>query len=141
MAEFRPLVRVSGRTVELSPGDTVAGKEKFGIYCYGKPGAGEPVMGYVADVAFTLPANLAGSIARALTAAAVSSAWTLTRTPAGSASELVVATLTFAANGTIATFSSQAAILVAVGDVLRLKAPATQDSALADVSFTFVGAR
>lgn len=141
MAERRPLVRVGGRTAELPAGDTVAGKEKFGFYCYGKPAAGEPVGAYVADVAFTLPANLAGSLARALTAAAASSAWTLTRIPAGSASELTIATLTFAANGTLATFSAQALVNVGVGDVLRLVAPATADTALSDVTFTFVGYR
>ena len=113
----------------------------IGIPVIGKPLAGEVIGFYVAPVAFTLPANLAGSIARALTAAAASAAWTLTRIPAGSTAETTIATLTFAANGTLASFSTQVAVTVAVGDVLRLKAPATQDSALSDITFTIVGAR
>ena len=113
----------------------------FAVPCNGKPAAGEVVGFFVADRAFTLPANLAGSIARALTAAAASAVWTLTRIPAGSSTETAIATLTFAANGTLATFSTQAAINVAAGDILRLKAPASQDGTLADITFTFVGAR
>lgn len=113
----------------------------IGLACVGKPAAGEVVGFFVAPAAFTLPANLAGSIARALTAAAASAVWTLTRIPAGSATETTIATLTFAANGMLATFSAQADISIAVGDFLRLKAPASQDSTLADISFTIVGVR
>ncbi|WP_342106269.1 hypothetical protein [Methylobacterium sp. SI9] len=113
----------------------------IGLACVGKPAAGEVIGFFVAPVAFTLPANLAGSIARALTAANASAAWTLTRIPAGSATETTIATLTFAASGTLASFSTQAAVAIAVGDVLRLKAPANVDSALSDITFTIVGAR
>ena len=141
MSEYRPLVRIGGRTRELAVGDTLAGKQLIGFPCVGKPAAGEVIGFYVAEVAFTLPANLAGSIGRALTAAAASAAWTLSQIPAGSATETTIATLTFAANGTVATFSTQAAVAVAGGDILRLKAPATADSTLSDVTFTIVGAR
>ena len=141
MADRRPLVRVSGRTLELPIGDTVGGKVLIGFPCVGKPAAGEVVGFYVADVAFTLPANLAGSIARALTAAGASAAWTLSTIPAGSSTETTIATFTFAANGTLATFSAQAAVSVGAGDILRLKAPASQDSALSDITFTVVGVR
>ncbi|MHB2205062.1 hypothetical protein [Methylobacterium sp. CM6257] len=111
------------------------------LACVGKPDAAEIVGAFVAPVAFTLPANLAGSIARALTAAAASATWTLTRIPSGSSTETTIATLTFAAGATAATFSTQAAVSVAAGDILRLKAPATQDSALSDISFTLAGTR
>lgn len=111
------------------------------LACVGKPDAGEIIGSLVAPVAFTLPANLSGSIARALTAAAASAAWTLTRIPSGSTTEATIATLTFAASATVATFSTQAAVSIAAGDILRLKAPASQDSALSDVSFTFAGTR
>ena len=113
----------------------------IGFACTGKPAAGEVIGVFLAPVAFTLPANLAGSIGRALTAAAASAAWTLSQIPAGSATKTTIATLTFAANGTVATFSTQAAVAVAVGDILRLKAPATADSTLSDITFTIVGAR
>jgi len=113
----------------------------IGFACTGKPAAGEVIGVFLAPVAFTLPANLAGSIARALTPAAASAAWTLTQIPTGSTTETTIATLTFAANGTLATFSSQAAISVGAGDILRLKAPASQDGTLVDITFTFVGVR
>lgn len=116
-------------------------RQLVGFYCYGKPLAGEPVGAYVAEVAFTLPASLAGSIARALIAATASATWTLTRIPAGSTTETAIATLTFAAGNTLASFSAQAAVSVGVGDILRLKAPASQDGTLADITFTFVGVR
>ncbi|MCJ2072414.1 hypothetical protein MKK75_27090 [Methylobacterium sp. J-030] len=141
MASRRPLVNLNGQPGELPSGDTLIGSLKIVFPCVGKPGAGEVIGFLVADVPFTLPANLAGSIARALTAAAASAAWTLTRIPAGSTTEATIATLTFAASGTLASFSTQAAISVGVGDILRLKAPATQDSALSDVTFTFVAVR
>lgn len=141
MASRRPLVNLNGQPGELPSGDTLIGSLKIVFPCVGKPSAGEVIGFLVADVAFTLPANLAGSIARALTAAAASVAWTLTRIPAGSSTETTIATLTFAANGTLASYSTQAAVAVAAGDILRLIAPASQDGALSDITFTFVGVR
>jgi hypothetical protein len=113
----------------------------IGFACTGKPAAGEVIGVFLAPVAFTLPVNLAGSIARALTAATASAVWTLTQIPAGSSAETSIATLTFAANGVLASFSTQAAVSVGAGDILRLKAPASQDGTLADITFTFVGVR
>lgn len=141
MTVRRPLVNLNGQPAELPQTDILAGRQLVGFPCVGKPAAGEVIGFYVAEVAFTLPANLAGSIARALTAANASAAWTLTRIPGGSSTETTLATLTFAAGGTLASFSTQAAASIAAGDVLRLKAPASQDSALSDITFTIVGAR
>jgi hypothetical protein len=103
--------------------------------CVDKPLAGEVIGSWVIPAAMTLPTSLTGTQAVASTAAAASAVWALVRRPAGSNVETAIATLTFAANGTIATLSSQTSVPLAAGDRLRLKAPATQDAALADIDF------
>lgn len=109
--------------------------------CGGKPAAAEVFGPFVSPVAFTLPAGMTGSIATALTAATASAVWTLKQILAGSTTATTVATVTFAAGSRVATFTAASAIVVAIGDILTLTAPSTQDSTLADIGFTIVGAR
>ena len=109
--------------------------------CGGKPAAAEVLGPFVSPVAFTLPAGLTGSIATALTAATASATWTLKQIPAGSTTATTVATATFAAGSRVAAFTAASAVAVAIGDILTLTAPATQDATLADIGFTFAGVR
>jgi hypothetical protein len=87
---------------------------------------------FTAGRAFTIPANLAGSIVAAKTAATASAVWNLQKN--GS----TVATFTFAAAGATGALSTQAAIVFSVGDKLSIVAPATPDATLADVDFTIL---
>ena len=109
--------------------------------CGGKPAAGEVFGPFVSPAAFTVPAGLPGSVATSLVAAAASAVWTLSRIPAGSTTATPVGTVTFAAAARVGTFTAASAITVAVGDILTLTAPATQDATLADIGFTFAGTR
>ena len=136
MAEYRPLIRLAGRNRELPPGDTVGGRYDLSSGpITGKPDASEVLMDFAAPVAFTLPANLSGSVALASTAPAASATLTLTKNGTS------VASITFAAGATVATFTAASAVSFAVSDRLQLVAPATQDGALAGLTFTFAGAR
>ena len=137
--------RLKGVAIPTDPADAVRYdmlRMDLAFQCINtKPGAGEVVGALPIPVACKLPANLANSIARALTAATGSAAWTLSVIPAGSATETTIATITFAAGATLGTFSTQAAFALGVGDLVRLKAPATADSTLADISFIFPAVR
>lgn len=77
------------------------------------------------------PVNLSGSKVIANTAATASTVLSLTK------NGTQFATITFAAAGTIATFVAAAATTLSPGDYLTLVAPATADTTLANIGFTF----
>lgn len=107
--------------------------------CGGKPNAGEVFGPYLVARPGTIPANFAGTRARAKTAPAAAQTWTLKRTPAGSTTAATLGTITLNTDGTF-TLSTQAAITLAIDDFIDLVAPATQDANMADVGITvFVG--
>jgi hypothetical protein len=99
----------------------------------GKPSNSQQVLRYVAGRACTLPSNMTGSIAKAGTAAAASSVFSIQKN--GSQ----FSTMTFAAAGTVATWGTCSATSFAVGDILTIIAPASVDSTLADVGMTLLG--
>lgn len=99
---------------------------------YGKPTAAEVVYRHRAGRAFTLPANLANSKVIASTAAAASSVFSVKK------NGTQVATFTFAAAGVTATYSTQALVSFAIGDLLTITAPATADANLADIDYTIL---
>jgi hypothetical protein len=106
--------------------------------CSGKPSAGEVFGPMLIAAACSLPVDMAGTRARARTAPAdAAKVWTLKRTPAGSTTATAIGTVTLNTNGTF-TLATQAAVTLAVDDFLDLVAPATQDSAMADVGITIV---
>lgn len=96
----------------------------------GKPTASSTLMMFVSPRAFTLPTNLSGSIAKALAAATAQAVFTISKN--GSQ----VASFTFAAASAVATFSNQAAIQVAAGDLITINAPDIADLTLSDIAFT-----
>ena len=104
-------------------------------FATGKPAASEVLMDFVAPVAFSLAAALAGSVSQAGAGPAAAATFSLTK------NGTQVATVNFAAGATSATFTAASAVSVAVGDRLKLIAFPTQDSALSDLTFTFVGTR
>jgi hypothetical protein len=87
--------------------------------------------------AITFPANFSGSYAKAATAATASTAIDVQNN--GSS----IGTITFAAAGTIATFttvSGTSKSLVA-GDILSIIAPASADATIANIGFVLAGTR
>lgn len=92
--------------------------------------------------AVTFPANFSGSTAGATANATASTVISIDRALAASPNTFAaVGTLTFAAGGVAATFTSTGGLAVscAAGDVLRLTGPATADATLANVYCTLVG--
>lgn len=103
-------------------------------YCAGKPDASEVLLRFNYPRAVTLPASLSGSRITAAVAATAQTDFLLTKN--GS----TIATIRFAAAGTVATVVSMAApVAFAANDQLGISAPGSQDATLADIAFTFAG--
>lgn len=100
---------------------------------YGKPTAGEVVYRFRIVRSFSLAANLTGSKCIAAVAATASSVFSIKK------NGTQVATFTFAAAGTIATFSNQSIIAFSTGDLITITAPATADTTLADIDYSLLG--
>jgi hypothetical protein len=81
----------------------------------------------------TLPANLTGSYFDAGTAATASTVFTLKQ------NTTTIGTITFAASATTATVSFTNPVTFTLGDTFEIDSPATADTTLADISFTFKG--
>lgn len=113
----------------------VAAPYDVGTFCAGKPSASEVLLRFVATRAFTLPASLTGSQVKAGTAATATTDFDLQKN--GSS----IGTVSFAASGTVATFTFASGVSFAAGDILAIIAPASADATLADISFTLAGTR
>jgi len=98
-----------------------------------KPTNGQEIFRFVSVRSFEIPSDFSNSQAKAGTAATGSSVFSVKRN--GSQ----VAQFTFAGAATSATFTTQAAVSFAAGDILTIEAPATADSTLADIAWTFYG--
>jgi hypothetical protein len=124
---------VGGSPVLTAATQTSAGAPyDLAFSTFGTPTASEAVFRFISPRAFTIPANLAGSIVKSTTAATGSTVFTVNKN--GSQ----IATITFAATATVAIFSTQAAISVAVGDKITVIAPSTPDTTLADIDYSLV---
>lgn len=141
-------------TIDLAPGDTVflycsgtalSMVSKYNsnpttkpydvaTFCAGKPDSSEMLLRFNYPRAVTLPASLSGSRITAAVAATATTDFLLAKN--GS----TIATIRFAASGTVASVSGMASdVSFAVNDQLALSAPGTQDATLADIAFTFAG--
>jgi hypothetical protein len=105
------------------------------IYIPDKPTSSMICARIVAVRSFTLPSGLTGSVASAGTAATASTVFTIYKNASS------VGTITFAAAGTSGTFAMASGQSFVSGDLLRVLAPATADTTLADISITFNGTR
>lgn len=94
----------------------------------------ELILRYIFTQSVTLPANLVGSYVTSGVAATAETIITVKKN--GSS----FGTLTFAISGTSATFSTTLTSFVA-GDYLDIAGPATADTTLADVAFSFYGTK
>lgn len=92
----------------------------------------------------TVPANLVGSFATALTAPTATTVITLRKRDTGSASTTTdVGTITFAVGQKIATFATTggASFSMIPGNVLEVYGPTNADATLSDVSISILGTR
>lgn len=122
--------RELGAMTVLTPFDAV-------MFFPGAPTASAIVAQIVAARPLLFPGNLSGSVGYGKTAATASTVFDVKKN--GSS----VGSITFAASGTVPTFSTtaSAAIALASGDRLEVIAPATPDATLANISFTLAGTR
>lgn len=108
----------------------------LGFVLVGKPPAAQ-VYNLMTAMAITVPSGLAGSVAYAGTAPAASAAFSVSKVSSGVTTAL--GTITIAPAGTVSLAGAGGSL--AAGDVLRLTAPATQDTALADIGITVLAQR
>lgn len=103
------------------------------LYVEGQLTSSEVLLVHCAPVAYTLPVGLSGSFAKSTIAATASTVFVIKKN--GSQ----IGTATFAVGAQSATFSFTTATSFVAGDVLEIDGPATPDSTLANIGFTFVG--
>ena len=96
----------------------------------GPIGASQYVAYFLSPRSINIPANFSGSLASVLTS--FTSAATFTIYHNGTS----VGTISFAASGTVGTFSTATAFTLAVGDELTIQAPSTADSTAANLAIT-----
>lgn len=105
------------------------------FYCAGRPVSSELLFRHTfrGSVTVSFPIGLTDSEVNAEVAATASTVFNIYKNAS------LIGTITFAAAGTVATFSFTGVVTFADGDVLKVYAPATPDATLADISFCFAG--
>lgn len=101
----------------------------------GKPLASQIVCVPIAQ-SLTMPVDFTGGIGYSDTNASASAVFTLSYLRGGVPT--TIGTVTFTSAGSGGTFSTQAAVNLLTGDILKLTAPASQDGTLANVGITFM---
>jgi hypothetical protein len=129
------IVASRGTNLVALAASAVGGLYDIGLFIPGQPAASAMVFQFVVPRAIALPVNLAGSLAKAGTAATLAAAFTLRRNGSN------IGTIDFAGGSTTATFALAGGAAFAAGDVLEILAPSPQDATLADVSITLMASR
>jgi hypothetical protein len=122
------LLNSGGQIAQVYPYDVA-------LFAAGLPAASGLLMRFVFDRAISFVINLAGSVASVGTAPTGAVAFAIAKNGTS------IGTLNFASGATSGTFSVAAAASFAIGDVLTITAPATQDGTLANLSVTLSGTR
>jgi hypothetical protein len=111
----------------------------LGFVIAGRPPANQPYY-LVMAMAVTLPANLAGTVIYCGSVATANAVFTINKISSGTTTMLGAITVT-AASHTSATLSTQTQASLAIGDVLQLVGPPTQDVTLSDLGITILCAK
>ena len=101
-------------------------------YVPGLPQSSAKLMLFASARAFSIPANFTGSIAKSDIAPTGSPVYSIIK------NGTQVATLTFSSGSNSGTFSTQAAISFATGDILGVVAPASVDTTHQEIMWTFL---
>ncbi|GEM_PF-1509574 len=105
--------------------------------------SGLPLAGQVIHIPLvidlTIPANFVGTLGYAAIPATADAAFVLAFIREGTPT--TIGTITMASGSSAATLSTQAAVDLLVGDILRLTAPSPQDATLANASITLLALR
>lgn len=102
----------------------------FHAFVSGKPAANATVFLTKAVRAFTLPQSATGSVLFSEAASQAASTFTIYK------NGVSIGTMQFGAAATVGTFTVNSAVSFAVGDVLKVTSPATQDGTLSGVAFS-----
>jgi len=89
-------------------------------------------------MAMTMAANFAGSVGYCTTPPAATATFNVYKVVAGTPTSIGTVAIS---TGGVFTFTAASPASFAIGDVLRVTAPSSQDSALADLAISFMAAR
>lgn len=135
--EVDGLTTATTRVLTVPDADMTLGDNAYlvGAMYNGAPTASLVLLHHVVTRAVVFPQDLAGSRGAAGVAATAQTDFDIQKNGASAG------TMRFAAAATTATFIMASATTFAAGDVLKVLAPATPDSTLADITFTLAGTR